>query len=205
VRRPPPSKYIVDEKFELLKSVGFSTTDIRPRVSITLKDREVPQAFALRHKEMWLEAQSRVAISPTHRRPQRRWDPEKFAQLADRLVVERNACVVWLWGPGEEDYVDGIIRLCTQKTLKAPATGFRELAVLIELCDLFIGTSNGPSHLAVAMDVPSLQLHGHTRASAWCPDSVPYHQAIQSQEYGRVKKPTLNAISVEEVFRACNV
>ena len=62
-----------------------------------------------------------------------------------------------------------------------------------------MGNSNGPSHVAVAVDVPSLQLHGHTTAESWCP-STERHRALQSPEFGKVAMPDMAAIKVEAVW-----
>ncbi len=64
----------------------------------------------------------------------------------------------------------------------APETKLSELGDLIARCQLFIGNSNGPSHIAVAVDTPSLQLHGPTNALAWCPDTD-RHTYIQSRTW----------------------
>ena len=107
--------------------------------------------------------------------------------------------IIWVWGPGEESLVRQGQELATVPTLLAPPTSFRELAALLSKCDLFVGNSNGPSHVAVAMDVKSVQLHGHTRATSWCPPR-PEHRYCQSTEFNRTTNPTLDSISVEDVL-----
>jgi ADP-heptose:LPS heptosyltransferase len=137
-----------------------------------------------------LDAPLRIAISPTHRRPVRRWPVERYATLADHLTRDWGAFVTWLWGPGEESEIDHIMGLCRESTYKAPKTSFRELAALIGNVDLFIGNSNGPSHVAVAAGTPSLQLHGPTKALSWCPMND-RHWAIQAE--------SMDSIGVTEV------
>ena len=119
-----------------------------------------------------------VIISPTHRRGERKWPIKKYSQLADLLVENWNTTVFWAYGPGEEQVASHGVRLTKGKSFKIPGLDWQELAAFIAQCDLFIGNSNGPSHLAVAVNTPSIQIHGPTFASAWSPLNS-LHQAIE--------------------------
>ena len=71
--------------------------------------------------------------------------------------------------------------------------------------DLFVGNSNGPSHIAVASGPCSLQLHGHTEAAAWCPNSKK-HQSIQAKEFFSGRKDcTLDSILLDDVLNKLSV
>lgn len=194
--------YIVDEKFNLLRACGFSPQD--RNLDFPWFEEHLSPVKVLFSSQAYRESSTpdpiRVVLSPTHRRLQRKWPLERYCQLAEMLVSQWNAKVTWIWGPGEEAEIDRAITNCSVKTFKAPPTSFKELAALIANHHFFVGNSNGPSHLAIASDICSLQLHGHTKARSWCP-FTPHHQAIQSDEFGKVKEPSLNPISVEEVWR----
>jgi heptosyltransferase-3 len=169
--------YIVDEKFRLLRALGISPESIKldmpwgpSHLGPTLELQKIVSAKAIR-----------VIIAPTHRRAQRRWPLQRYGQLATRLKHEWNSEVIWVWGPGEEQTIDECLSFTDGQTVKAPKTSLRELAALISNSDLFIGNSNGPSHLAVAADIPSLQLHGPTIATSWCPLTSKHH-AVQATD-----------------------
>jgi heptosyltransferase III len=177
VARPTPGSYIVREKFQFLEKCGFHPQDPQLALPVTPPDENLARDFISTlpaHRPI-------VVLSPTHRRSNRQWSIANFAQLADALVAERNAIIVWIWGPGEEIVIDACMGLCHRQTYKAPATKFREMAALVKSANLVIANSNGPSHVAVAMDTPSLQLHGPTAGTAWCPN-VARHQFIQGKE-----------------------
>lgn len=174
VPRSASSDYIVREKFRLLAIAGYEASDERlilpwfePHTGTFLK-------FFNENKSLG-DSQLRIVMSPTHRREARRWPLVNYAALADWLVKEWQATITWIWGPGEQNTIDRVQQLCNVKTYRSPATTFRELAALIANHDLFIGNSNGPSHVAVAGNVPSLQLHGPTQAKAWCPFTDRHH------------------------------
>jgi ADP-heptose:LPS heptosyltransferase len=203
----PPARdpcYIVDEKFMLLKAAGFLRNGPGEK-SLVLPWFEGHTQPFIRFFATHPDVQAaplRVALSPTHRRKARCWPLERYAEIATRLVKEWGAAVLWLWGPGEEGVVDQAMRLTSVRTYKAPPTSFREMAALVGNLDLFLGNSNGPSHVAVANDVPSLQIHGPTEAASWCP-CTSRHRAVQSPEWAaRRDQARIELIGVDDVWSA---
>ena len=189
--------YIVTEKFSLLHALGIEAGDLHlhlPWFESHLK----PVQRLVRENRAFRSSGFRVALSPTHRRPPRRWSLESWARLARDLVREKDATVIWIWGPGEEDLIDHIMADCPVATIKAPPTTFREMAALLSNCDMFVGNSNGPSHVAVAAGLPSVQLHGPTHGASWCPPGTPIHQVVQAA--GQV----ISEVSVEQVMKKIN-
>ena len=185
--------YIVTEKFRLLEPLGLNGE--RSQLTLPWQQTDTrPLDELARCEPLFDKAPLRVVLSPTHRREARRWPLAYYAKLSDWLTGEWGAVVTWIWGPGEESEIDQVMALCQKKSLKAPKTSFRELTAFIAHCDLFIGNSNGPSHIAVAVDTPSLQLHGPTSAISWCPMTM-NHQAIQSPSNDHL----MEGITVESV------
>lgn len=179
VAKPDAPEYIVREKFRLLRAAGFSPVD--ERLVLPWSGVHTGPVMKLYGTDSaYRDAKLRVVLSPTHRREARRWPLDRYARLADRLAADWGAHVHWLWGPGEEAVIDEVMKLCKGRTYKAPVTTFREMAALIGNADLFVGNSNGPSHVAVAADVCSLQLHGPTSEVSWCP-LTEKHQALRGE------------------------
>lgn len=173
-------QYIVRDKFRILESAGFNANpDHADRLVLPWFEKDTAPVMRFIGQHPWAsDTPLRIAISPTHRREIRRWPIERYAALADFLARNWGAFITWQWGPGEESEIDAIMAMCRETSYKAPKTTFRELAALTANVDLFIGNSNGPSHVAVATGTPSLQLHGPTDAWAWCPQNQ-RHQSIQ--------------------------
>ena len=203
IARPQEADYIVREKFKLLSAGGFKASDERLVFTWNEADTKAYRDFAAAVPAV-ASAPLRVVLSATHRREIRKWPLANYAALADRLVREWGAAVLWLHGPGEEGVVDQAMALAKEHTFKMPPTSFRGMAAFLAHCDLFIGNSNGPSHVAVAVDTPSLQLHGHTRAASWCPLNK-RHQALQSPEFGNKPVPTMDAIALAAVWHQLDV
>jgi heptosyltransferase-2/heptosyltransferase-3 len=193
-------RYIVQSKFTLLRQVDCAPQN--QQLIFPWQESDLgPYHKFVAIEPIFRDAPLRVLFAPSHRRAHRQWPLERYVRLADRLVREWHATVTWIWGPGpEEQEIDRLIAQCKEKTLKAPATTLPQLAAFMAQHDLFVGNSNGPSHIAVAVDLCSLQLHGHTNARAWCPQNE-RHQSLQSSEYGKVAHPSLEPISEDEVWK----
>ncbi|MBP6217129.1 MAG: glycosyltransferase family 9 protein [Oligoflexales bacterium] len=189
IPRSSAESYIVEEKFSLLRSAHFSAGSedlLCPKISPT----DQTAVETLLSRQDFREAKLRVILSPTHRRRARSWPHDRYLSLAAYLHQKWGACVLWAWGPGEEEEIDQLISQCQTPSSKLPRTSIRELCAVMRHCDLFIGNSNGPSHLAVASSLCSLQLHGPTNSLSWCPMNS-RHQAIQGV--------SMDAISLEQV------
>lgn len=197
VPRPTEPEYIVATKHRLLAAIGIEAHDLSLTLTLTPEDDRAWNA--LLHQEPHLQNQKVVCLSPTHRRPHRRWPWRLYAALAKRIVDEGFGQVLWLWGPGELEFVRSIQQNCSVPTALAPDCTLRELAAIIKHSYRFLGNSNGPSHLAVAVGTPSLQLHGHTDGRSWCPNTD-QHRFLQSPDFNPQLPP--EAISMDGITLA---
>lgn len=198
VPRAGGDDYIVRDKFRLIRELGVVSDDITLDIPWSEQHLEPFQAM-VRELAEFRQAPLRVVLSPTHRREARQWPLASYAKLADRLVKEWKATVIWIWGPGEEPVIDAVMGMTKNPTIKAYKTSFRELAALIANCDLFVGNSNGPSHVAVAAGICSFQLHGPTSLRAWCPMNQ-RHQGIQSPTQVSSPSAAMADLNIESVW-----
>jgi lipopolysaccharide heptosyltransferase I len=104
-----------------------------------------------------------VAINPVARWKTKLWSEQKFAELADRLISERNAVVIFT-GSREDGPVNArILAMMKQNAVSlAGETTLKELAALASLCTVFITTDTGPMHLAAAAGARVVALFGPT-------------------------------------------
>lgn len=92
------------------------------------------------------------------------WSPERFAQVADELVQQHNACIAISPGPGEEPLAQAIADAMQQPSvlLVAPCLTLGELKSLIARSDLLLGNDTGPRHFGRAFDVHRVTVFGPT-------------------------------------------
>lgn len=99
----------------------------------------------------------------------RRWEPEKFAALADTLHQDNNATIIIVGGP--KDGADTVIRQMQHTPINlAEQTTLNQLAAILEHCQVYIGADSGVMHLATAAPTRNLiALFGPSNHYAWQP------------------------------------
>ncbi len=91
----------------------------------------------------------------------KRWPPERYAEVAERLMEERGASVVVTWGPAEEALAFRLVGATGHRAVQAPRiTHLQQLACVLSRADLFIGSDTGPMHMASALGQPVVVLFG---------------------------------------------
>lgn len=102
----------------------------------------------------------------------KRWPPQRFAALADRLIEERGARVFLVGGPNDSPIAAVIKEAMRQKPrdLTGQLT-LGQLGALLERCDLFVGHDTGAMHLAVAVGTPVVAIFGPSDSRMYGPYS----------------------------------
>ncbi|MBL8130990.1 MAG: WecB/TagA/CpsF family glycosyltransferase [Anaerolineae bacterium] len=100
--------------------------------------------------------------------PARRWDPVRFAEVADRLIEQRDAEIVLVGGKGDDSAAVRAAMRHAPLDLTGGTT-LSELSAVLGGCDLFIGADSGVMHIAAAAGAPVLAIFGPSNAAAWSP------------------------------------
>ena len=176
-------------------------------------DKSVEEKWATLFPKVGQEKQPlSIGINPGADRPQKRWNPENHASVADRLVELRGASIFLFGGPGEEH-----LALRIEKAMKQPVTNLagklslNELAYVISRLDLFVTNDSGPMHIAAGLKTPVVALFGpedpvHTR-----PYTSPDLYRIVQKELDcrpctnkRCDRPVcMESLKPEDVLQAC--
>ncbi len=98
------------------------------------------------------------------------WPLARFARLADLLHAETGAGFLLVGAPGQKAYADRLpaltrapaVNLCGRTTLK-------ELAALMEICDLLVSGCTGTVHIAATAAAPTVVLYGCSSPRRWAP------------------------------------
>jgi heptosyltransferase-2 len=142
--------------------------------------------------------------------PAKRWLPERFAALADRLMGALNADVL-IFGSSEErplaEEIAGAMK--HTPTVLAGGTSLRQLLALMAQCRLIVTNDSGPMHLAAALGVPLVAIFGSTDERATGPVGARIRivsRRVDCSPCGLRECPIdfrcMRGISVEEVFEA---
>ena len=89
----------------------------------------------------------------------KRWDPARFADLADRLAGTHGAEILWFGGAEETGLVQGIMaRMQHVEASRHVALGIRAAAAVMAGCDAFVSNDSGPMHVATSCGIPVVAL-----------------------------------------------
>lgn len=104
-----------------------------------------------------------VCLNPGGNWLLKRWFPERFAQVADRLIEEFNAKIIITGSSKDLSLAKEIAsQMNRQPIITCGSTNLKELGAIIERSKLFISADSGPMHIAVALRVPTIALFGPT-------------------------------------------
>ena len=102
----------------------------------------------------------------------KRWYPERFAAVADKLCQKWGAKAVITGSSAEKCIADEIASAMETKSLNlAGRTSVRGLMALIKRCDFLITNDSGPMHVAAAFGVPLVAIFGPTDQTTTSPFS----------------------------------
>jgi heptosyltransferase-2 len=98
------------------------------------------------------------------------WPPECFALLADRLISECGADVIFFGTAGEKEIAARIRSNMKSRVISLVGeTSTRDLAALFASCSVFIGNDSGAMHVAAAAGLPVIGIFGSTDPEGTAP------------------------------------
>lgn len=139
----------------------------------------------------------------------RRWPVERYAELATRLSAELGA-VIFVTGSGDEKAdAEGVLAGGVPGRAVAGEYDLSRAAALISLCDAFVGSDSGVTHLAAAVGVPVVALFGPgdpRRFEIKGPGGVTIYHKLACSPCPQTEcdrdAACMKAITVDEVFEA---
>lgn len=161
----PPKKgnavvHEVENTLDIVRVIGADTEDKELYICITEQGKRYAKTF---FKEKGISSQDKiVAIHPGARQGYIRWQKEGFAEVADNLIEKYYFKILLIGDDSEKYLVEDLLRMIRNKKEVIPArdTTLTQLVSLLKRCNLFIGNSTGPMHLAAALKVPVVAIFG---------------------------------------------
>lgn len=152
-----------DQNLALLRGIGLEVKDVKTGLFIPPGDREHVETF---FKNLTAPIKRPlIAIHPgtSQKTRYKRWMPDRYAQLSDRLVRDLGATVLFTWGPDELNWAKAIQEEMKEPSILGPHTGsITQLAEVFRRCDLYVGGDTGPMHVASMMGIPVVAIFGPT-------------------------------------------
>jgi len=200
----PRRIHIIDQQMELLKPLG-----IDPKWDTTVP-LQAPDKARKSTAQKLKGVSDYVVINPGGNWATKIWEPERYGELASKLMNDGLPVVV-TWGPGEETLVRRLVRRAGDGVREVPTT-LEELVALCENAKLFVGGDTGPMHFAAAAGTPVVSIFGPTSSDRNGPfrrEDVVVERRLSCRPcYEREKCPLehwqcMLDITVDHVHEAC--
>ena len=154
-----------------------------------------------------------VILHPGANWDHKRWAPERFAALGDRLAETRGARIGITGAPNDRPLVEAIRHRMRQPALGlAGRTSLRELGACLERAQLVVANDTGVLHIAAALRRPLLALYGPTSPAltgplGGAPRTVVLHHPdccprVPCYRPHHPSHPGMEAITVDEAYAA---
>ena len=165
------AKHQVEYYRDLLAALGLDTNGETPKLYLTKEEKKradetlaslgVPGDGVL------------IGVNPgAQYGVAKKWHPERFGAVADRLVSEFGAKIIIFGGPSDVTAAKAVQASMRREAVNLSGqTSIRELMALVRRCSLFITNDSGPMHISAALGVPTLAVFGSTNPSATGPAS----------------------------------
>ncbi len=151
-----------------------------------------------------------VGIHPGASWPAKKWLPERFAELINRLTGDTKAQVLLTMGPSEFEWIQTILQQSARKLPAPKVLPLRQLAALLALVDVYVSNDCGPMHLAPAVGTATVGIFGPGTPEIWFPykQSQGHRLVHHSLDCSRCNRDfcetmeCMKSITAEQVFNA---
>jgi lipopolysaccharide heptosyltransferase II len=145
----------------LLNAVGIPANEVEYKLPVSYHDRKTIDEIMKQHGISGVK--SLIAINPVAKWETKLWPKERFARLADMMIDEYDAKIIFTGGSEDRLIIQDIMSVMKGWALNlAGHTNLKMLAALYEKTALVISTDTGPMHLAAAMGTPVVAIFGPT-------------------------------------------
>ncbi|MEW6127385.1 MAG: lipopolysaccharide heptosyltransferase II [Acidobacteriota bacterium] len=155
----------IERYLDLITALGVERTPTEPTkpfMYLTEADRRFAQTFLQANGNRNLILGIQPGTSPTMRWKQ--WSLEKYRELIERLVKEQPDAQIVLFGaPNEAAMIQELAEgINGNIVIAAGKTTVKQVAALIERCNLLVCNDSGLMHVAVAVQTPVVAIYGPT-------------------------------------------
>ena len=160
----------VEENIKLIEELSGNKIDQIPPLEfpLTIEDKNAANVFFINHKiennDLVIGIHAGCATLKNHIK--RRWEPEKFADLAKRTIRENKAKVLLFGGP-EEDELKLFIKkeIDSNDSVIVNTSSLAGTAAIMKRCNIFVTNDSSLMHVAAALKLNTVAIIGPTNTN----------------------------------------
>jgi len=211
VPRNKDKQHLVTTYKELLTPLDIQVSVTKPHLYISEEEAVATQETLTKIVPLGLSQCKLIGINPGAAFGSAKcWFPERFAMLSERLLQDKDLCVLYFGDKSQLSLVEGICsKISSERVINmCGKTSLRELAAFMQHCQVVLTNDSGPMHMAAALQIPLVALFGSTNDTTTGPyqwGEVIHKHVECSPCYKRVCPidfRCMDRISVDEVYLA---
>jgi heptosyltransferase-2 len=193
-----------DVSLRLLQQIGIPVIPSEKLLSLASEDAEFGREFLLRNGID--ESDLVVGIHAGAGYPIKEWGEDRFRELADKIVSDLGAKVIWFSDPGQPrpKFIGD------NKDIVGASLPLRQFLAVLSCCHTFVGNDSGPMHMAAGLGVRVVAIFGPELPEWFGPMGAGHEVVIRKGMWCRpcwrkcrfAENYCLSLISVEEVMQA---
>ncbi len=156
------SVHQIDYYLEMVKTLGFESAGRSVNLTLTERHSAISEEILNCHgigKEKIIVG---MAPGATYG-PAKRWFPERFSGVADKLIDDFSVPVILFGSSDDRESADKVQQSSKNRLINlAGETNLKEAISLIARCNLFISNDSGLMHIAGALGIPTIAIFGST-------------------------------------------
>ncbi|MCS7246297.1 MAG: lipopolysaccharide heptosyltransferase II [Thermomicrobium sp.] len=161
--QPRPSQHETELYLAVAQALGIAPHGVEPEYVVPPEARRImaerldslPRPLVVMHPG--------GAVNPGSTLLAKRWPPDRYAELADRLRARFGGTVILVGSRSDRSAVENVLRTVASPVLDwSTRLRWDELAALLSLADLFVGNDSGVGHLAAAVGTATVSIFGPT-------------------------------------------
>lgn len=163
------AKHEVENFLSLTSLLTGATTDAD--ITLDADESALVHAQAFLMKNGWKRGSPIVIVHPgcgAHGFP-REWPAERYAELLTRMGSNGGAFNIVTGAPSEVTAMQTVQHGTKVPNVLYIIADLNEFVALVSMASMFISGNNGAMHIAAALRVPQIALHGPTNAAQWGP------------------------------------
>jgi ADP-heptose:LPS heptosyltransferase len=203
--------HLTDCFLNQLTRYGIPVSESNSRLHLKQSDRDWGRDFWRRRGLTEKERAGLIILHPGSGSKRKVWKLERFLSLVHTIQNDLNSRVLIVLGPAEGTEVQKAFEeMKPNAPLCVRGLSLIQLASVMEGCRLFIGNDSGISHLAAALELPTIAIFGPTDPNVWSPrgkkvlvirKELPCSPCSQERFFQCKDFACLNGIEVGEALR----
>ncbi len=165
---PAAARHEAEIYLDVIRAMGLSSEGCYANVGFTDDDRTVARGLDIQRP--YVVVNPNGGSNPGMAMNAKRWPPESYAGLANRLTSRLNAGVVLLGGPQDKPTIAQVqSALMVRASAYVGTLSFGQIAALAADSLLYVGNDTGLTHLAAASGAKTAMILGPSDPARYAP------------------------------------